>query len=115
MISSLICAPINKDLLYNNSIPIGKGRLIMVKALQGYFRSGRFISSEPAEIPDNVEVYVMITDRELQHPISKSERQLEAFNKFVTAIRSIKDEPLTNEDFCELENNRADFGRVVAI
>ena len=87
----------------------------MIKALQGYFRSGRFISSEPVEIPDNVEVYVMITDRELQHPKTKSERQLEAFNRFVSIINSIDDELLTDEDFYELENNRANLGRVLAI
>ena len=54
----------------------------------------------------------MITDRELQPPKTISQRQLEAF---VSAINSISDEPLTDEDFSELESNRADFGRVVAI
>jgi hypothetical protein len=87
----------------------------MLKTLQGYFRSGRFISSEPVEIPDNVEVYVMITDRELQPNVTKSQRQLDAFNKFVNAVKSITDETLTDDDFIELENNRADFGRVVTI
>ena len=87
----------------------------MLKALQGYFRSGRFVSSEPVEIPDNVEVFVMITDRELQPHKTKSQRQLDAFNKFVTAINSIADETLTDNDFSELESNHADFGRVVTI
>ena len=87
----------------------------MLRALQGYFRSGRFIPSEPVEIPDNVEVYVMITDRELQPTKARSQRQLEAFNRFVSAINAIDDEPLTDEDFSELENNRANLGRVVTI
>ena len=87
----------------------------MLKALQGYFRSGRFISSEPVEIPDDVEVFVMITDRELQPHKTKPQRQLDAFNKFLTAVNSITDEALTDDDFLELENNRADFGRVVTI
>jgi len=87
----------------------------MLIALQGYFRSGQFIPSEPVEIPDNVEVYVMITDRELQPSKTRSQMQLEAFNRFISAISLIDDEPLTDEDFSELENNRADLGRVVTI
>jgi len=66
----------------------------MLRTLQGYFRSGRFVSSEPAEIPDNVEVYVMITDRELQPQKTRSQRQLEALNKFIDSVNSIVDESL---------------------
>lgn len=87
----------------------------MVKTLQGYFRNGRFVSSESVVIPDNVEVYVMITDRELQPQKTIAERQLEAFNRFISAINSMNDEIFSEEDFTELENNRADFGRVVTI
>jgi len=54
-------------------------------------------------------------DRELQPHKTKSQRQLDAFNKFVIAVNSITDEALTDDDFIELENNRADFGRVVTI
>ena len=46
---------------------------------------------------------------------TKAQRQLEAFDKFVSAIRSIDDEPLTDEDFAELENNRANFNREMAL
>ena len=87
----------------------------MLRALQGYFRSGRFISSEPVEIPDNVEVFLTITDKEVQLPKSRSQKQLDAFNRFVSAIAAINDEPLTDADFVELEINRANLGRVVAI
>jgi len=87
----------------------------MLRTLQGYFRSGQFVSSEPAEIPDNVEVYVMITDRELQPQKTRSQRQLEAFNKFIDSINSIVDESFEEKDFTELENTRADFERVVKI
>ena len=81
----------------------------MVQTYQGYFQKGRFISSELMAIPDNVEAYVMITGRKLTQSKTKAQRQLEAFDKFVSAIRLIEDEPLTNEDFAELENNRATF------
>ena len=87
----------------------------MLKTLQGYFRSGRFVSSEPVEIPDNVEVYVMITDRELKPQKTKAEKQLEAFNNFISAIDSIDDVAFSEDDFTTLENARADFGRVVTI
>jgi len=67
------------------------------------------------EIPDNVEVFLMITDREVHLPKSRSQKQLDAFNRFVSAIHAINDEPLTDADFVELESNRANLGRMVAI
>ena len=87
----------------------------MVKTFQGYFQEGRFIASEPVDIPDNVEAYVMITDREYSHPTAKPQRQLEAFNRFISALSSIDDEPLSDDDFFELENNRADFRRASSL
>jgi len=87
----------------------------MLKTFQGYFNRGQFVSSEPVEIPDNVEVYVMITDRELQSQKTVAEQQLEAFDRFMFAIDSIEEELFGEEDFADLEKNRADFGRVVAI
>ena len=84
----------------------------MVQTYQGYFQKGRFISQEITTIPDNVEVYVMITGRQYVPPKTKAQRQLQAFEQFVSAINAIDDEPLTDEDFAELENNRSRFGRV---
>ena len=81
----------------------------MVQAYQGYFRKGRFISQEAAEIPDNVEAYVMLTGKRFPQPKTKAQQQLEAFDKFVSAVRSIDDEPLTADDFAELEEKRANF------
>ena len=85
----------------------------MLQTYQGYFQKGRFVPAEPAEIPDNVEVYVVVTGKEYLPSRTRAQRQLEAFNKFVSAIQSIDDEPLTNDDFTELENNRASFVRDV--
>jgi len=87
----------------------------MLQTCQGYFQKGRFISQELGKIPDNVEVYVVVTGRECSFPKTKAQRQLEAFNKFVSAIGSIDDELLTDEDFAELENNRANFNREIAL
>jgi len=87
----------------------------MVQTYQGYFRKGQFISQESVAIPDNVEVYVMITGREYPPSKSKAQQQLEAFDRFVAAIESIDDEPLADEDFAELENNRANFDREITL
>ncbi|MDR2589521.1 MAG: hypothetical protein LBC71_00795 [Oscillospiraceae bacterium] len=87
----------------------------MIKTLQGHFNRGQFISVDSTEIPDNVEVYVMITDKKLKTSETNANRQLDAFNKFLSAVKSIKDEALKSEDFIELENTRANFGRVVTI
>ena len=87
----------------------------MAQVYQGYFRKGQFISQELAAIPENVEVYVMVTGRELPLFTTKAQRQREAFDKFVSVIRSIDDEPLTDEDFVQLEKNRADFNREITL
>jgi len=80
---------------------------------QGYFHEGRFIPQEPVAIPDNMEVYVTITGREYLPTKSKAQRQLEALNRFVSAIKLIDDELLTDEDFTQLEKSRASFSREV--
>ena len=87
----------------------------MVQTYQGYFVKGRFVSQEIATIPDHVEVYVMITGNQYVQPKTKAQRQLQAFDQFVSAINAIEDEPLSDEDFAELENNRSSFSREVAI
>ena len=87
----------------------------MAQVYQGYFRKGQFISQELVTIPENMEVYVMVTGRELPLSKTKAQRQLEAFDKFVSTISSIEDESLTDEDFIQLEKNRADFNREVAL
>ena len=87
----------------------------MIQTLQGYFQDGQFISSESAEISDYAEVFVIVTGRKLQPTKTKSQQQVEAFDKFVSVIKSIDDEPLTDEDFFELENNRVKFNRDFAL
>ena len=37
----------------------------MVKTYQGFFRNGKFVPLEEVTIPENVEVYVMVTEREV--------------------------------------------------
>ena len=87
----------------------------MLRTYQGYFKKGKFISPELASIPDNTEAYVMITEKKCLSVKTKSQRQLEAFNKFVFAIESINDEKLTDEDFNDLNNNRICFNRRIGL
>ena len=70
----------------------------MAKTYQGYFQQGQFISIETVSIPDNVEVYVVVTDNVLtETKKTKSQKQQEAFQQFVAANRAITDEPFTKE------------------
>ena len=43
----------------------------MVQTYQGYFQEGQFISQELTTIPDNMEVYVMVTGRKYQSSKTK--------------------------------------------
>ena len=81
----------------------------MYQTYKGYFKDGRFMSSESVVIPDNTEVYVMVVGDNLTTEKPKSQQQLEAFNRFVKNIKSIDDEPLTDEDFAGLDNKRINF------
>ena len=78
----------------------------MLKAYQGYFKNGRFMPLEKVEIPENVEVFVTVTGRELPQVKSKSEQQRKAMEEFLAAISQIHDEPITDDDIARLENNR---------
>ena len=51
--------------------------------------------------------------KERKESISRSQQQLAAFDEFIAAIRAIDDEPLTDEDFADLERNRVHFRREI--
>ena len=77
----------------------------MVQTYQGYFQSGRFMpfgsfaesDFEDVAIPDDVEAYVIVTGKALSHLKSKSQKQLAAFEQFITKNKEITDEPFTEE------------------
>jgi aminoglycoside phosphotransferase (APT) family kinase protein len=86
----------------------------MLQTYQGYFQNGRFMSVEEAVIPENTRVFVTVVGNELPPvAVSRSRRQLEALERFIAAVREIDNEPLSDEDFAELENNRIDFTREI--
>jgi hypothetical protein len=89
---------------------------VEVQAYQGYFREdGRFIpDSLLVKIPTNKRAIVNILDVEVVETKSRSQQQLEALDRFVDEIKSLDEqgiEPLTDEDFSALENNRVTFNR----
>ena len=69
----------------------------MVKTIRGHFRSGRFISAEKANIPECVEVYVIITDKAIDADTSKAQRQRESLERLVAANAEVDDEPFDDE------------------
>ena len=89
----------------------------MLQTYQGYFQDGRFVSHEAVVIPENTRVIITVVGNELPpvNTISRSQQQLEALERFITAVRAIDDEPLTDEDFAELENNRVNFKREIEL
>ena len=74
----------------------------MLKTYQGYFNEGQFVPFgvpfETVSIPNNVEVYVVITDNALSETKNtNSQKQKETFERFLAANRAIVDEPFTKE------------------
>ena len=92
----------------------------MYQAYKGYFQDGRFVSSESVEIPDNVEVYVMLVGAESptagktakKKNVTYSDRQAHraAFNEFFKAMAEIDDEPL-DEEFDAILAKRVNISR----
>ena len=71
----------------------------MLQTYRGQFQNGQFIPLEEVVIPDNVEVYVIITDNTLPTDTPRAQKQLEAFEEFAKVIS--KAAPL-GEDFDEI-------------
>jgi hypothetical protein len=73
--------------------------MAMVQTYQGYFQEGRFVSPNTRSIPENVEVYVLVTDKTISAPKTKAQEQREAFESFFQAVSNA--EPL-RDDFDEI-------------
>jgi len=85
----------------------------MVQTYQGYFQNGRFVSPDVMKIPENVEVRVTVTGRELPLTKTRAQRQGEAIRRFMSAIDAT-DNQFTEADFADLDN-RANFSREVEL
>ena len=85
----------------------------MIQAYQGYFQNERFIPLEDVTIPENVEVYVMITGKAIPPIKTEAQRQRQAFENFFSGLTSIDDEPITDENIEWFNNNRVNFRREI--
>ena len=73
----------------------------MVRAYQGYFQNGQFMPLESVTIPENVEVFVMVTDRKM--PLESTTEKLTPAQKavaedFLKALQLLRAEGFTEED-----------------
>ena len=73
----------------------------MVRAYQGYFQNGQFMPLESVTIPENVEVFVMVTDRKM--PLEPTTEKLTPAQKvvaedFLKALQLLRAEGFTEED-----------------
>ncbi len=84
----------------------------MYQAYAGKVLNGKPAILEEVTLPEDTKLVIMVLD-ELPSKKTKSQRQLEAFNKFIASNNAITDEPLTNDFFDVLENNRANLSREV--
>jgi hypothetical protein len=84
----------------------------MLKTYRGRYEKGRIILQDQEQnlIPDNVNIIITVLE-ETPSIKTTAQQQLEAFNKFVSGIMAIDDEPLSEIAFNELKNNRVNFGR----
>ena len=74
----------------------------MPQTYQGYFQEGRFVSSDMISIPENTRVYITVVGDEPDTP----QRQHEALKRFFASIDAIDGEPLSDDDFADLEKMR---------
>jgi len=84
----------------------------MLQTLQGYFQEGRFVSPQSASIPENVEVFVVVTEKTIQAQQTKVQQQRTAFNEFMESISGA--DPLGNE-FDEIINQGINLQRELAL
>ncbi|MCL2171713.1 MAG: hypothetical protein FWB71_06110 [Defluviitaleaceae bacterium] len=87
--------------------------MAQIQALQGYFRNGQFVSEQAIKIPENVEVFITITGREI--PLEHMEKgltaeQLDKAKGVLSAINKITEKGLSAETLEAFETlERGDF------
>jgi acyl dehydratase len=86
----------------------------MFTTYKGYFKNGRFISSEPVTIPDDIEVHVTVIS---DNPIDETtaQRQYEAMKELIEEMDNEdgNGEEITDEDIALLERSRINFRRIL--
>ncbi|MCL1878935.1 MAG: DUF2281 domain-containing protein [Defluviitaleaceae bacterium] len=66
----------------------------MIKAFQGHFQEGRFVSPQTAAIPEYVEVFIVVTDKTVpatQANLNTQRQAIEEFTRTFTGNESLGD------------------------
>ena len=74
---------------------------------KGHIENGRLILPDDVILPTIGEFTITFIEEEME---AKAERQREAFEKFISAIKDIEDEPL-GEEFDKIMSERPKFAR----
>ncbi len=82
-----------------------RGATKVLRAYQGYFDNGRFVSPDGALIPDKTRVIVTLLGDEITPtPTTRAQRQFDAVKAFISDA-SGQDE-LSAEDYADLESGK---------
>ena len=84
----------------------------LIQTYQGYFQEdGRFIPDNPlTKVPPRRRTIINVLEEEITDVKTRSQAQLEAFERFVAANQAIDDEPLDAE-FDAIINQRFNITR----
>jgi hypothetical protein len=81
----------------------------MLAAYNGRVRNGKPVIFDNVTLPENASLIITV---EMPSANTKAQQQGEAIRRFMSAIDTT-DNQFTEDDFSELENNRANFSREV--
>ena len=81
----------------------------MLVAYNGQVRNGQPVILDNITLPENASLIITV---EMPSVNTKAQKQGEAIKRFMSAIDTT-DNQFTEDDFAELENNRANFSREV--
>ena len=81
--------------------------MVQVQSYQGFFKDGRFMSPQAVKIPENVEVFVTITGREIPF-MEQIDKQNDEQSTIMSVLASLPNrDDFTQEDldaFAKLES-----------
>ena len=85
----------------------------MYQAYAGKVQGGKPIITEEVILPENADLVITVLNHPPPSTETRAERQAKAIKRFMAFIDTIEDGTFTDEDFAELENNRANFIREI--
>jgi hypothetical protein len=72
--------------------------MVQAQLFQGYFRNGQFVSPQGGQLPENVEVFITVTGREIAPKTDKlTPEQLDVAKNFLYDVERISNEGFSDE------------------